>query len=152
VRKGSVVTCLIMDSIYILSAPYEYNTSFFNYRFDKMLSGYQIQHHGPEPHLLQHPPQPLLLGDDQLPLNQDSLSFSPQLGFHLQKTVLAVQRLRVEHSRVMEMSSKLVQERLDLEQHLEDMQATHQTKMEQMSSRWSSCQVLGQLSFRMLRY
>ena len=58
----------------------------------------------------------------------------------------------MEHSRVMEMSSKLVQERLDPEQHLEDMQATHQTKMEQMSSRWSSCQVLGQLSFRMLRY
>ena len=81
-----------------------------------------------------------------------SLPFSPQLGLHLQKTVLAVQRLRVEHSRVVEMSSKLVQERLDLEQHLEDMQATHQTKMEQMSSRWSSCQVLGQLSFRMLRY
>ena len=34
-----------------------------------------------------------------------------------------------------ELSSKLVQERLDLEQQLEDMQATHQTKMEQMSSR-----------------
>jgi outer membrane murein-binding lipoprotein Lpp len=62
----------------------------------------------------------------------------------LQKTVLAVQRLRVEHSRVVEMSSKLVQERLDLEQHLEDMQATHQTKIEQMSSRvkqLGSCQV-----------
>ena len=40
----------------------------------------------------------------------------------------------------MELSSKLVQERLDLE----DMQATHQTKMEQMSSRvkqLGSCQV-----------
>ena len=35
---------------------------------------------------------------------------------------------RVVHSRVVELSSKL-----DLEQ-LEDMQATHQTKMEQMSS------------------
>ena len=56
-----------------------------------------------------------------------SLPFSPQLGLHLQKTVLAVQRLRVEHSRVVEMSSKLVQERLDLEQELEDMQAIHQT-------------------------
>ena len=64
-----------------------------------------------------------------------SLPFSPQFGLHLQKTVLAVQRLRVEHSRVVELSSKLVQERLDLEQELEDMQATHQTKMEQMSSR-----------------
>jgi hypothetical protein len=60
-----------------------------------------------------------------------SLPFSPQLGLHLQKTVLAVQRLRLEHSRVVELSSKLVQERLDLE----DMQATHQTMMEQMSSR-----------------
>jgi hypothetical protein len=44
-----------------------------------------------------------------------SLPFSPQLGLHLQKTVLAVQRLRVEYSRVVELSSKLVQERLDLE-------------------------------------
>ena len=35
---------------------------------------------------------------------------------------------------VVELSSKLVRERLDLEQQLEDMQATHQTKMEQMSS------------------
>ena len=42
--------------------------------------------------------------------------------------------LRVEHSRVVKLFSKLVQERLDLEQELEDMQATHQTKMEQMSS------------------
>ena len=116
VGQGSVVTFLIMDYIYILSPPYEYYQSFFNYRFDKMLSGYQIKHHGPDPHLLKHPPQPLLLGDYQLPLNQDSLPFSPQLGLHLQKTVLAVQRLRVEHSRVMEMSSKLVQEWLDLEQ------------------------------------
>ena len=38
------------------------------------------------------------------------------------------------HSMVVELSSKLVRERLDLEQQLEDMQATHQTKMEQMSS------------------
>ena len=36
---------------------------------------------------------------------------------------------------MVELSSKLVQERLDLEQELEDMQATHQTKTEQMSSR-----------------
>ena len=35
---------------------------------------------------------------------------------------------------VVELSSKLVRKRLDLEQQLEDMQATHQTKMEQMSS------------------
>ena len=72
-----------------------------------------------------------------------ALPFSQQLGLHLQKTVLAVQRLRVEHNRVMKMSSKLVPERLDLEQHLEDMQATHQTKMEQMSSRWTSFQCWG---------
>ena len=32
-------------------------------------------------------------------------------------------------------SSKLVQERLGLEQQMEDMQATHLTKMDQMSSR-----------------
>ena len=36
---------------------------------------------------------------------------------------------------VVELSSKLVRERLDFEQQLEDMQATHQTKKEQMSSR-----------------
>ena len=52
---------------------------------------------------------------------------------------------------VVELSRKLVQERLDLEQQLEDMQATHQTKMEQMSSRvkqLGSCQpqVVEQLS------
>ena len=64
-----------------------------------------------------------------------ALPFSQQLGLHLQKTVLAVQRLRVEHSRVVELSSKLVQERLDLVQQLEDMQATNHTKIEQMSSR-----------------
>ena len=64
-----------------------------------------------------------------------ALPFSQQLGLHLQTTVLAVQRLRVGHSMVVELSSKLVQERLDIEQQLEDMQATHQTKMEQMSSR-----------------
>ena len=63
-----------------------------------------------------------------------ALPFSLQLGLHLQKTVLAVKMLRVGHSMVVELSSKLVQERLDIEQQLEDMQATHQTKMEQMSS------------------
>ena len=64
-----------------------------------------------------------------------ALPFSQQLGLHLQKPVLSVQRMRVEHSMVVELSSKLVRERLDLEQQLEDMQqATHQTKMEQMSS------------------
>ena len=62
------------------------------------------------------------------------LPFSQQLGLHLQKPVLSVQRMRVEHSMVVELSSKLVRERLDLEQQLEDMQATHQTNMEQMSS------------------
>ena len=63
-----------------------------------------------------------------------ALPFSQQLGLHLQKPVLSVQWMRVEHSMVVELSSKLVRERLDLEQQLEDMQATHQTKMEQMSS------------------
>ena len=43
--------------------------------------------------------------------------------------------MRVEHSRVVELSSKLVQERLDLVQQSEDMQATHQTKIERMSSK-----------------
>ena len=42
---------------------------------------------------------------------------------------------------VVELSSKLVQEMLDLGQHqLEDMQANHQTKMEQIeAARWCSC-------------
>ena len=35
---------------------------------------------------------------------------------------------------MVELSSKLVQERLGLEQQLEDMQATRLTKMDQMSS------------------
>ena len=72
------------------------------------------------------------------------LPLHPQLGLHLQKIVLAVQRLRVEHGRVVELSSKLVQERLDLEQEVEDMQMTHKNKMEQLSGRrdqFVSCQV-----------
>ena len=42
---------------------------------------------------------------------------------------------------VVELSSKLVQEMRDLGQHqLEDMQANHQTKMEQIeAARWCSC-------------
>ena len=72
------------------------------------------------------------------------LPLHPQLGLHLQKIVLAVQRLRVEHGRVVELSSKLVQERLDLEQEVEDIQMTHKNKMEQLSGRrdqFVSCQV-----------
>merc|ERR1719312_1497777 len=57
---------------------------------------------------------------------------------------MAVQRLRVDHSRVVEMSSKLVQERLDMEQKVEDMHIIHMNKMEQIRSRsnkFSSYQV-----------
>ena len=67
-----------------------------------------------------------------------ALPFSQQLGLHLQKTLLAVQRLRVGHSMVVELSSKLVQERLYLEQQLEDLQATNQTKMQPSHSPFSS--------------
>ena len=52
--------------------------------------------------------------------------------------------MRVGHSRVVELSSKMVQERLGLKQQLEDIQATQQTKMEQTSSRvkqLGNCQV-----------
>ena len=59
-----------------------------------------------------------------------ALPFSQQLDLHMQKPVLAVQRMRVGHSMVVELSSKLVRERLDFEQQLEDMQATNQTKKE----------------------
>ena len=79
------------------------------------------------------------------PSTSSVLSLLPQL----QEAVLAVQRLRVEHSRVVELSSKLVKERLDLEQQLEDMQAMHRNKMEQMASRGKqlgSCQQVEQLS------
>ena len=57
---------------------------------------------------------------------------------------MAVQRLRVDHSRVVEMSSKLVQERLDMEQKVEDMHIIHMNKVEQIRSRsnkFSSYQV-----------
>ena len=100
------------------------SSSLFNLKKLKLLSVLWIQHQGPDPHLLQHRPQSLLLGDDQLPLTKSppfSLPFSHQLGLHWQKTVLAVQRLRVEHSRVVELYSKLVQEKLDPEQQLENM-------------------------------
>ena len=66
-----------------------------------------------------------------------------------QKTVL----VWVVYIRVVELSHKLVQEMLGLEELLEDMQATHQIKMEQMASRvmqFGSCQE-EQLSFTMGR-
>merc|ERR1719348_1517420 len=49
--------------------------------------------------------------------------------------LMAVQRLRVEHCSVVEMSGKLVQERLDMEQQAEDLQVTHMNRIEQIRSR-----------------
>lgn len=51
------------------------NTNYFNdflfktlqLMVSKLLSGFLIQCHGPDPHFLQRHPQSFLLGDDQLP-------------------------------------------------------------------------------------
>ena len=71
-----------------------------------------------------------------------------QLRGEVVPTVLTVQRLVLENSMAVEMSSKLSQEKLELDEGLEDMQAMQ--KVEEMASRrmpamgavdwcWSSC-------------